>query len=113
MTPGVSAYQFAPSSERIAYVGILGSATVPQLYVSPLPTLGLPGAAVQLSTGTSVQNDIAWLPGSRVVLYRANDPGGYQLHHVLLASDGTASTPLSTSGPSGGGVTSYQIAPVR
>jgi hypothetical protein len=115
LTPGVSTYQFAPSAENIAYVGILGAATVPQLFVTQLPATGLPSAGVQLSTvsGPSVQNDIGWLPGSRVLLYRANDPGGNQLHHVHLAANGAASSPMSTSGASGNGVTSYQIAPIR
>jgi hypothetical protein len=113
LSPGVSSWQFAPSSERIAYVGTLDSATVPQLYLSQLPTTGSANTAVQVSTtsGPSVQNDIGWLPGSRVVLYRANDAGGPQLHAVLLTATGTASSVLTASKSGGTGVKSFQVAP--
>ena len=113
LSPGVSSWQFAPSSERIAYVGTLDSATVPQLYLSQLPTTGSANTAVQISTasGPSVQNDIGWLPGARVVLYRANDAGGPQLHDVLLTATGAATSVLSASKTGGTGVTSFQVAP--
>lgn len=41
----------------------------------------------------AVQSDFTWLPGSRVLLYRANDVGGAQLHAVHVASDGAVGTP--------------------
>ena len=115
LAPGVSSYRFSPATTGIAYVGILNSATVPQLYVSQLPATGPATAAIQASTnsGPAVQNDIAWLPGSRVILYRANDSGGYQLHNVLLTASGAVSNALNTSGASGSGVSSYQVAPIR
>jgi hypothetical protein len=113
LSPGVSKYLFAPTSERIAYVGILDAATVPQLFMSELPTAGTPSNAVQASTlaGPTVQNDISWLPGSRVLLYRANDVGGAQLHSVLLDSTGKATKVVPSSGTLGSGVTFYQVAP--
>jgi hypothetical protein len=115
LAPGVSAYKFAPSATSIAYVGITGTATVPQLYISQLPSTGPASSGVQASasSGPAVQNDITWLPGSRVVLYRANDAGGYQLHNVHLTSDGATSSVLSASGASGSGVVSYQMAPIH
>jgi hypothetical protein len=115
LAPGVSSYRFSPTTTGIAYVGILNSATVPQLYFSQLPATGPATTAIQVSTnsGPAVQNDIAWLPGSRVILYRANDSGGYQLHNVLLTASGAVSNALNTSGASGSGVSSYQVAPIR
>ncbi|MGC4068577.1 MAG: Ig domain-containing protein [Polyangiaceae bacterium] len=112
-TPGVSKASFSPNSNHVAFVGTINSASLPGLHLSALPAFGDPRAAVALTppTAAAVQNDIAWLPGSRVILYRANDAGGAQLHAALLGADGSTSTSQSISGAFGTGVTSYQPAP--
>jgi hypothetical protein len=104
---------FSSNSKYVAYVGALNGVAQSVLYASTLPTIGDPSPAVALTvTGTpAVQSDIAWLPGSRVILYRANDAGGAQLHAALLGTAGSALTSQSVSGVFGTGVTSYQIAP--
>jgi hypothetical protein len=113
-TPGVSTWQFAPNSSSVAFVGVLGASTVPELYLSTLPATGTPGTASALTAATdpAVQDDMAWLPGSRVIVYRANDTGGPQLHAVHVSATGTSSSALSVSGASGTGVPSYQLAPL-
>jgi len=113
--PGISASQFSPNSAYIAYVGILGTTTLPSLYLSQLPSAGTPTSA-SLATppnSPSVQRDIAWLPGSRVLLYRTNDAGGAQLHTTPLSSAGGSGNSISVTGAYGTGVSTYQPAPTR
>jgi hypothetical protein len=109
----VVAWSFSPNSRRIGYIGTLNGETLPGLFVGNLPIDGdlSPGLSLTPSGGAPVQSDIAWLPGSRVILYRANDAGGAQLHAALLGTDGSALTSQSVSGVFGTGVTSYQVAP--
>jgi len=113
--PGVTTWQFAPNSRYVAYVGILGTATLPGLYVSQLPSTGTPGNAAQITAASSpsVQTDIGWLAGSRVLLYRANDAGGAQLHATPLSSAAVAGNAISLTGAYGTGVSVYQPAPTR
>lgn len=112
--PGISAWQFGPNSRTVAYVGALGTAAVPELHLTTLPSTGTPTTTLALTatTAPAVQNDISWLPGSRVILYRASDLGGPQLHAVHVSEAGTTRSPLSVSGISGTGVMSYRIAPL-
>lgn len=112
--PGITAWQFAPDSSFVAYVGAIEGALVPQLFVSALAVGGAPSAAVAATplAAPAVRNDIQWLPGSRLLLYRSNDVGGMQLHAVRISEDGTVSTSVSLSGPvKAFGVDSYQLSP--
>jgi len=113
-SPGVSTWRFAPNSSSVAYVGAVGTSSTPELYLTTLPATGEPSAAVPLTSTAdpAVQDDIAWLPGSRVIVYRANDAGGAQLHAVHVTPAGASSTPISVSGAGGTGVPSFQPAPL-
>ena len=111
---GVAIYAFAPNSHSIAFVGAISPEATPGLYLTQLPSSGAPALASQVSSQTStVQTDINWLPGSRVLTYRAIVGGTAQLFAVPVAADGTAGSPVSISGVSGGAVTSYQLAPIH
>jgi hypothetical protein len=106
------ATRFAPNSSAVAFNGNVLDATIKTLHLSLLPPTGPATPAVALTNASqpSVRADINWLPGSKVVLYRAADPGGDQLHLIHIGANGSASAPLSISGLSSG-VASYQIAP--
>jgi dipeptidyl aminopeptidase/acylaminoacyl peptidase len=113
--PGVGVWQFSPNSNALAYVGTTYSATTSSLHLVTLPATGAAPNAVAL-TGASdptVRDDITWLPGSRVLLYRAADAGGDQVHGVHISANGIASAPFSVSGATttGKGVTAYAVAP--
>lgn len=119
---GVSAYQFAPNSSAIALVGTGISAEQSVLWLSRLPASGGATNALALTNAgdPAVRTDISWLPGSRMILYRASDTGGDQLHGVHITSDGSPSAPMSlsgigvtgTGGTSATGVVGYQPAPL-
>jgi len=112
---GVSTYAFSPNSKSIAFVGMISPQANNALYLTKLPTTGAPPLATLISAPASaiVQSDLTWLPGSRVLTYRASVSGATQLFAVPVAPDGSAGTPVSISGVSGSGVPSYQLAPTR
>jgi len=112
---GVSTWAFAQNSQSVAFVGSIAPQSNAGLYLTTLPTTGAPPSATLVSSPANavVQTDINWLPGSRVIAYRATVAGAAQLFAVPVAADGTAGTPIPISGPSGSGVTSYQLAPTR
>jgi len=114
IAPGVSNWAFAPNSPTIALVGTIAPQTNTGLYLTKLPATGAPPVATLVSSpGAVVQTDINWLPGSRVLTYRAAVSGATQLFALPVAADGTPGSPISISGVSGSGVTSYQLAPTR
>ena len=112
---GVATYAFAPNSQSVAFVGTISPQTNSALYLTKLPASGAPafGTLISSPANAIVQNDINWLPGSRVLTYRASISNATQLFAVPIAPDGTAGTPISISGISGTGVTSYQLAPTQ
>lgn len=112
---GVSTYSFGSNSKSVAFVGTIAPQSTSGLYLIKLPETGapLPGSLVSTPATASVQNDINWLPGSRVVAYRAVVSGAPQLFAIPVAADGTTGSPISISGVSGSGVSSYQLAPAR
>jgi putative Ig domain-containing protein/WD40 repeat protein len=112
---GVATWAFAPNSQSIAFVGTIAPQSNDGLYVTKLPPSGAPPTATLVSTpaGAAVQTDLNWLPGSRVITYRAAISGAAQLYAVPVSADGTAGSPVSVSGASGSGVSSYQLAPIR
>jgi len=112
---GVTAWVFAPNSRSVAFVGGIAPQSNAGLYLTTLPTTGAPPTAALVSSPLNavVQADINWLPGSRVITYRATVSDAAQLFAVPVAADGTAGTPVPVSGASGSGVTSYQLAPIR
>jgi len=112
---GVATYAFSPNSKSIAFVGMISPQANNALYLTKLPTTGAPPLATLISAPASaiVQSDLTWLPGSRVLTYRASVSGATQLFAVPVAPDGSAGTPVSISGVSGSGVPSYQLAPTR
>jgi len=112
---GVTNWAFAPNSQSIAFVGTIAPQNNAGLYLSKLPPSGAPPTATLVSAPASsvVQTDIDWLPGSRVIAYRATVSGAAQLFALPVAADGTAGSPVSISGVSGSGVSSYQLAPAR
>jgi len=115
MGAGVTNWAFAPHSQSIAFVGTIAPQNNAGLYLTKLPTSGAPPTATLVSSPASsvVQTDINWLPGSRVITYRATESGAAQLFAVPVAADGTAGSALPISGVSGSGVSSYQLAPTR
>jgi len=115
IAPGVTTWSFAPNSQSIAFVGTIAPQTNSGLYLSKLPATGAPPTATLVSAPASsvVQSDINWLPGSRVITYRATLSGAAQLFAVPVAADGTAGTAVPVSGVSGSGVASYQLAPTH
>jgi hypothetical protein len=48
-----------------------------------------------------------------VLVYRANDAGGAQIHSNHIGTSGTVSTTVDISGAYGTGVTSLQLAPTK
>jgi hypothetical protein len=112
---GVATYSFAPNAQSVAFVGTIAPQNNAGLYLTKLPANGAPPLATLISAPASsvVQNDINWLPGSRVITYRATVAGAAQLFAVPVAADGTAGSAISISGVSGSGVSSYQLAPSR
>ena len=112
---GVTTSSFAPNSQSVAMVGSIAPQSNAGLYLSKLPASGAPPTATLVSAPANavVQTDINWLPGSRVITYRANAGGTTQLFALPVAADGTAGMPISVSGVSGSGVPSYQLAPTR
>jgi hypothetical protein len=112
---GVSTSAFSPNSQAIAFVGTISPQANDGLYLTPLPATGAPPLATLVSAPAAavVQNDIAWLPGSRVLAYRASVSGRPQLFALPVAADGTPGEVVPISGVSGSGVTSYQLAPLR
>jgi Tol biopolymer transport system component len=115
LASGVTTCTFAPNSQSIAFVGTIASQSNAALYLSKLPTSGAPPTATLVSAPASsvVQPDITWLPGSRLVAYRATVSGSAQLFAVPVAADGSAGSVIPISGVSGSGVSSYQLAPGR
>lgn len=115
VSTGVTTWAFAQNSQKIAFVGTVSPYANAALYVSKLPATGAPPTAVLVSAPASavVQADINWLPGSRVLAYRAVVSGGDQLFAVSVAADGTAGSVVPVSGPSGSAVKSYLLAPTR
>jgi hypothetical protein len=113
--PGVATAAFAPNSQTIAFVGTISPQANVGLYLAPLPAKGAPPAATLVSepAASIVQPDIAWLPGSRVLAYRATVSGANQLFAVPVAADGSAGSVVPISGASGSGVSSYQLAPLQ
>jgi len=112
---GVVSWSFAQNSQSIAIVGTVSPQNDTGLYLSQLPISGAPLIATPVSAPAhaGVQADVKWLPGSRVLTYRAVVSGAPQLFALPVAADGTPGTPISISGVSGTGVTSYQLAPTR
>ena len=112
---GVATQVFAPDSQSVAFVGAIAPQSNAELYLSKLPPIGAPPTATLVSSPASavVQTDINWLPGSHVIAYRATVAGAAQLFAVAVASDGSAGNSVATSGVSGSGVSSYQLAPVH
>ncbi|HYP97285.1 MAG TPA: hypothetical protein VER96_01340 [Polyangiaceae bacterium] len=113
--PGITTWTFAQNSQSVAFVGTVAPQSNAGLYLSKLPASGAPSTAALVSApaNAAVQDDITWLPGSRVITYRAIVAGAAQLYAVPLTADGTAGSALSMSGVSGSGVLSYQLAPAR
>ncbi|MET0791715.1 MAG: putative Ig domain-containing protein [Polyangiaceae bacterium] len=111
---GVATWAFAQDSQSVALVGTIAPQSNPGLYLSRLPASGAPSSATLVSLPTSsVQTDINWLPGSRVITYRATVSGAARLFTVPIAADGTAGSPVSINGENAGAVSSYQLAPAR
>jgi Tol biopolymer transport system component len=112
---GVSAWAFAQNSQAVAFVGSIAPQSSAGLYLSQLPPTGAPPPATLISEPASsvVQTDINWLPGSRVIAYRATVSGATQLFALPVTADGTAGSPVSINGVSGSGVLTYQLAPVH
>jgi len=112
---GVTTWAFAPNSRSVAFVGTIAPQLNTGLYLSQLPASGAPPTATLISAPASavVQTDINWLPGSRVLAYRATVSGAAQLFAVPIAADGTVGSVIPISGVSGSGVSSYQLAPTR
>jgi len=112
---GVTKWSFAPNSQIIAFVGTIAPQSSTGLYLTKLPASGAPAIATLVSAPASavVQTDINWLPGSRLITYRALVAGAPQLFALPVASDGTAGSAIPISGVSGTGVSSYQLAPTR
>ena len=112
---GVITWTFAPNSQSIAFVGTIAPQSNAGLYLTTLPASGAPPIATLVSSPANavVQTDINWLPGSRVITYRAMVSGAAQLFAVPVAADGTAGSVIAISGASGTGVTSYQLAPTH
>ena len=111
---GVTMWAFSQNSESVALVGSIAPQNSAGLYLTKLPTTGAPPIAALVSSPDAVvQTDINWLPGSRVLTYRAAVSGATQLFALPVAADGTPGSPISISGVSGSGVTSYQLAPTR
>ncbi|MEI9940461.1 MAG: hypothetical protein WDO69_24875 [Pseudomonadota bacterium] len=112
---GVTTWSFAPNSQSIAFVGTIAPQSNAGLYLTKLPTSGAPPTATLVSEPASsvVQTDINWLPGSRLLTYRATVSGAAQLFALPVAADGTPGSVVSISGLSGSGVSSYQLAPTR
>jgi Tol biopolymer transport system component len=112
---GVSTSTFAPNSQVIAFVGSISPQANAGLYLTGLPASGAPPLATLVSAPPAavVQNDITWLPGSRVLAYRATISGKAQLFALPLAADGTPGEVVPISGASGSGVSSYQLVPLQ
>ncbi|HET7539480.1 MAG TPA: putative Ig domain-containing protein [Polyangiaceae bacterium] len=115
MATGVTNYAFAPNSQSIAFVGTIAPQSNSGLYLTKLPASGAPPIATLVSAPVSavVQTDINWLPGSRVLAYRATVSGNSQLFALPVEADGTAGNAVPISRASGSGVSSYQLSPVR
>jgi hypothetical protein len=112
---GVASWAFAQNSQSVAFVGNIAPQNNAGLYLSKLPSTGAPPTAALVSAPANavVQSDINWLPGSRVIAYRATVSGATQLFAVPIAPDGNAGGVVSISGVSGSGVSAYQLAPTR
>jgi Tol biopolymer transport system component len=115
IAPGVTTWAFSQNSQSVAFVGTIAPQNNAALYLTKLPASGAPPTATLISAPASsvVQTDINWLPGSRVIAYRATVSGAQQLFAVPVTADGTAGSPIPISGASGAGVSSYQLAPTR
>jgi len=115
IAPGVTTWAFSQNSQSVAFVGTIAPQNNAGLYLTKLPTSGAPPTATLVSTPTTstVQTDLNWLPGSRVIAYRATVSGAAQLFALPVAADGTPGSVVSISGVSGSGVSSYQLAPTR
>jgi len=112
---GVTTWAFAQNSRSVAFVGTVSPYANAALYLGQLPATGAPPIATLASApaGAVVQSDVNWLPGARVIAYRAVVDGAAQLFAVAVGVDGTAGSVLPVSGASGSGVGSFQLAPVR
>lgn len=113
--PGVTTSAFSPSSRYAALVGTIAPLTNAGLYVSRLPESGAPepGKLISTPATAAVQDDFAWLPGSRVIAYRATISTKAQLFALPLDAAGAAGSVVPVSGMSGSGVSSYQLQPLR
>ena len=111
-TGGVSTWSFAPNAQAVAFVGTIGTETAPGLHLATLPASGALSAALLSVADAATQTDVTWLPGSRVILYRAG-ASKTQLLSVAIDSNGAAATLLPVSGASKTAVVSYQIDPPR
>jgi Tol biopolymer transport system component len=113
IAPGVATWAFAQNSQSVAFVGTISPHADAGLYLGNLPINGAPPTATLVSAATNsvVQNDINWLPGSRVIVYRAAVSGGTQLFEIPVTADGVAGAVTPISGLSGSGITSYLLAP--
>jgi len=112
---GVTTWAFAPNSQSVAFVGTVSPYANAVLYLGKLPASGAPATAALASAPATavVQTDINWLPGARVIAYRAVVSGAAQLFAVPVSADGSAGSVVPISGASGSGVSSYQLAPTR
>ena len=110
---GVTSAVFAQNSLSVAFVGSVAPQSSGGLYLAKLPASGAPPTASLLSGNAVVQNDIKWLPGSRMIAYRATVSGATQLFVIPVAVDGTAGSVIPISGLSGSGVTSYALSPTN
>jgi Tol biopolymer transport system component len=112
---GITSSVFAPSSKAIAFVGTVSPQANAGLYLTTLPNNGAPPLAALVSDPPTsiVQNDVNWLPGSRVIAYRATVSGKAQLFALSVKADGTPGEVVPISGVSGSGVSSYQLAPLQ
>ncbi|HYP97283.1 MAG TPA: putative Ig domain-containing protein [Polyangiaceae bacterium] len=114
ISAGVTSWAFAQNSQAVAFVGTVSPYANADLYVAKLPASGAPSNAVIASVPASavVQNDVNWLPGSRVIAYRATDAGATQLFAVSVNADGSPGSVVPVSGAMGT-VSSYQLAPIK
>lgn len=112
---GVTTWAFAQNSRSVAFVGTVSPYANAALYLGQLPATGTPPTATLASApaGAVVQADVNWLPGSRVIAYRAVVDGASQLFAVAVGADGSAGSVVPVSGASGSGVGSYLLAPSR
>jgi len=114
ISAGVTSWAFAQNSQAVAFVGTVSPYANADLYVAKLPATGAPPNAIIASAPASavVQSDVNWLPGSRVIAYRAVVGGAAQLFAVPVGADGSPGSVVPVSGAMGT-VSSYQLAPAK